>query len=58
MSSQTRLRFPFHMQETSWKDPAVVSEETGCKGDGDPLDVVEIGSRHECKNLNCAACCP
>ena len=37
------------MQETSWKDPAVVSEETGCKGDGDPLDVVEIGSRHECK---------
>ena len=27
----------------TWEDPAHISEDTGCKGDNDPLDVIEIG---------------
>lgn len=27
----------------TWEDPGVVSADTGLAGDGDPLDVVEIG---------------
>lgn len=42
------MLFNYGMFPQTWEDPAVVSEETGCKGDGDPLDVVEIGSR-QCK---------
>lgn len=29
----------------TWEDPLHVDEKTGCKGDNDPVDVVEIGSR-------------
>ncbi len=27
----------------TWEDPSHVDPDTGCKGDGDPIDVVEIG---------------
>merc|ERR1712126_610637 len=29
----------------TWEDPGIVDESTGCKGDNDPIDVCEIGSR-------------
>jgi inorganic pyrophosphatase len=29
----------------TWEDPAHVTEETGCCGDNDPLDVFDIGNR-------------
>lgn len=29
----------------TWEDPSHVDPDTGCKGDGDPIDVVEIGSK-------------
>jgi len=29
----------------TWEDPAVVHTESGCSGDNDPLDVIEIGSQ-------------
>jgi nucleosome-remodeling factor subunit len=29
----------------TWEDPKHLDEATGCKGDNDPIDVVEIGSR-------------
>lgn len=29
----------------TWEDPKVVSEETGCPGDNDPIDVIELGTR-------------
>ncbi|KAJ1415982.1 inorganic pyrophosphatase [Ochromonadaceae sp. CCMP2298] len=29
----------------TWEDPNVLHPEVGCKGDNDPLDVVEIGSQ-------------
>lgn len=29
----------------TWEDPKHLDEETGCKGDNDPIDVVEIGQR-------------
>ncbi|XP_055335348.1 inorganic pyrophosphatase-like [Paramacrobiotus metropolitanus] len=29
----------------TWEDPEHISPETGCKGDGDPVDVCEIGHR-------------
>merc|ERR1719356_1673939 len=29
----------------TWEDPHHVSEETGCPGDNDPIDVLELGSR-------------
>jgi len=29
----------------TWEDPKVVSEETGCPGDNDPVDVIEVGTR-------------
>src|SRR5689334_15366858 len=29
----------------TWEDPNNADESTGCKGDNDPIDVVEIGSQ-------------
>jgi len=29
----------------TWEDPKHVSEETGCPGDNDPVDVIELGTR-------------
>lgn len=29
----------------TWESPLVTNPETGCKGDNDPLDVIEIGQR-------------
>lgn len=29
----------------TWEDPAHISDETGLKGDNDPIDVLEIGTR-------------
>ena len=29
----------------TWEDPKVISEETGCPGDNDPIDVIELGTR-------------
>jgi len=29
----------------TWEDPHHISEETGCPGDNDPIDVLELGSR-------------
>ncbi|CAG2172409.1 unnamed protein product, partial [Oppiella nova] len=29
----------------TWEDPKHLDEATGCKGDNDPIDVIEIGSR-------------
>jgi len=29
----------------TWEDPNVISEETGCPGDNDPIDVIELGTR-------------
>lgn len=29
----------------TWEDPEHVTEGTGCKGDNDPIDVVEIGTK-------------
>jgi nucleosome-remodeling factor subunit len=29
----------------TWEDPSHVDESTKCKGDGDPIDVCEIGQR-------------
>jgi nucleosome-remodeling factor subunit len=44
--------FPYHgyiwnygALPQTWEDPNVLDELTGCKGDNDPLDVCEIGSR-------------
>ncbi|RYH15176.1 hypothetical protein EON65_32205 [archaeon] len=28
----------------TWEDPSVVNKDVNCKGDNDPVDVVEIGS--------------
>lgn len=29
----------------TWEDPKEISEETGCPGDNDPIDVIELGTR-------------
>jgi inorganic pyrophosphatase len=29
----------------TWEDPKYISEETGCPGDNDPIDVIELGTR-------------
>jgi len=29
----------------TWEDPKHISEETGCPGDNDPVDVIELGTR-------------
>lgn len=34
----------YGMLPQTWEDPNVTHSATGCKGDNDPLDVVEIGS--------------
>jgi inorganic pyrophosphatase len=39
------MMFNYGMFPQTWEDPCIVSEETGCKGDGDPLDAVEVGTR-------------
>jgi len=29
----------------TWEDPKEISDETGCPGDNDPIDVIELGTR-------------
>ena len=29
----------------TWENPEILDEATGCKGDNDPIDVLEIGYR-------------
>lgn len=29
----------------TWENPEVLDESTGCKGDNDPIDILEIGFR-------------
>lgn len=35
----------------TWENPEVLDEHTGCKGDNDPLDVLEIGYK-VCYKIN------
>lgn len=39
------MMFNYGMFPQTWEDPAVISADTGCKGDGDPLDAVEVGAK-------------
>eukprot|EP00241_Pyramimonas_parkeae_P012343 CAMPEP_0114232516 /NCGR_PEP_ID=MMETSP0058-20121206/4649_1 /TAXON_ID=36894 /ORGANISM="Pyramimonas parkeae, CCMP726" /LENGTH=300 /DNA_ID=CAMNT_0001343997 /DNA_START=175 /DNA_END=1077 /DNA_ORIENTATION=- len=48
------MMFNYGMFPQTWEDPAVISTETGCKGDGDPLDVIEVGSRQMSTGEVCA----
>lgn len=35
------MQYFFYKQ--TWENPEVLDEATGCKGDNDPIDVLEIG---------------
>nr|CAD7412964.1 unnamed protein product [Timema poppensis] len=39
----------------TWENPEILDESTGCKGDNDPIDVMEIGYRD---NTNGLETCP
>ena len=39
----------------TWEDPSHVSDDTGCIGDNDPLDVVEIGTTQVGHALLCVS---
>ena len=39
------MPFNYGFLPQTWEDPAVVHPDTGAGGDGDPLDVVEVGVR-------------
>eukprot|EP00227_Mantoniella_beaufortii_P000654 CAMPEP_0197616446 /NCGR_PEP_ID=MMETSP1326-20131121/60530_1 /TAXON_ID=1155430 /ORGANISM="Genus nov. species nov., Strain RCC2288" /LENGTH=346 /DNA_ID=CAMNT_0043185333 /DNA_START=188 /DNA_END=1228 /DNA_ORIENTATION=+ len=39
------MLFNYGFMPQTWEDPSHVSEDTGYKGDDDPLDMVEIGCR-------------
>jgi len=43
------MLFNYGFMPQTWEDPAHVSEDTGFKGDDDPLDMVEIG----CRQMKC-----
>lgn len=56
------IPFNYGMIPQTWEDPRINDKDTGCKGDGDPVDVVEIsptpfrvGSTHEIKLLGALA---
>lgn len=34
---------PHFCYKQTWENPEVLDEATGCKGDNDPIDVLEIG---------------
>lgn len=39
------MMFNYGMFPQTWEDPNVICEATGYKGDDDPLDVIEVGTR-------------
>lgn len=39
------MMFNYGALPQTWEDPDHITEGTGCKGDNDPIDVVEIGSK-------------
>mmetsp|Transcript_56301 Transcript_56301/g.91114 ORF Transcript_56301/g.91114 Transcript_56301/m.91114 type:complete len:463 (+) Transcript_56301:76-1464(+) len=39
------MMFNYGAFPQTWEDPKHVSEETGCPGDNDPVDVIELGTR-------------
>lgn len=39
------MLFNYGFMPQTWEDPNIVSEDTGFKGDDDPLDMVEVGCR-------------
>lgn len=39
-----KYSYTFFFKQT-WENPEVLDEATGCKGDNDPIDVLEIGYR-------------
>jgi inorganic pyrophosphatase len=43
------MLFNYGFMPQTWEDPEHVSEDTGFKGDDDPLDMVEIG----CRQMKC-----
>ena len=43
-SDQVFPLFNYGAFPQTWEDPSHVSDDTGCIGDNDPLDVVEIGT--------------
>jgi inorganic pyrophosphatase len=47
------MLFNYGFMPQTWEDPCHVSEDTGFKGDDDPLDMVEIG----CRQMRCGQVC-
>jgi inorganic pyrophosphatase len=39
------MMFNYGCLPQTWEDPDHVTEDTGCKGDNDPIDAVEVGIR-------------
>ena len=39
------MLFNYGALPQTWEDPEHLEEDTGCKGDNDPLDAVEVGYR-------------
>jgi hypothetical protein len=39
------MMFNYGCLPQTWEDPDHVTEDTGCKGDNDPIDAVEVGLR-------------
>ena len=39
------MLFNYGAMPQTWEDPDHITEGTGCKGDNDPIDVVEIGTK-------------
>ena len=39
------MYFNYGLLPQTWEDPSHVHADTGCKGDDDPLDAVEVGYR-------------
>lgn len=37
------MMFNYGCLPQTWEDPEHVTEDTGCKGDNDPIDAVEVG---------------
>ncbi len=48
------MMFNYGFFPQTWEDPEHVDADTGCRGDNDPLDVVEIGAR-QMKTGECCA---
>ena len=45
------IPFNYGTLPRTWENPSELDESTGCKGDGDPLDVVELGPKREVGEL-------